>query len=162
MFPERLAGLAALLGAGVPIRVAALTGPGDHDTHAQQEKSFVSDIKLTADSLFAFQRDLEARGLADRVIVHVWSEFGRRAEENGSEGTDHGAGGVSFLIGTRVRGQMVGEFPGLERGLDADGNLRATSDFHSLYCSVLEQWLGVDAAPIIPGAAGYGRPALLK
>ena len=65
----------------------------------------------TADCLLAFQRDLEARGLADRVLTHVWSEFGRRAEENGSEGTDHGAAGVGFLIGTRANGTMVGEFP---------------------------------------------------
>ena len=54
-------------------------------------------LKLTADSLLAFQRDLEARGLADRVLVHVWSEFGRRAKENGSNGTDHGAAGAGFL-----------------------------------------------------------------
>ena len=70
-------------------------------------------LKLTADSLLAFQRDLEARGLADRVLVHVWSEFGRRAKENGSGGTDHGAAGTGFLIGSRVAGTMIGEFPGL-------------------------------------------------
>ena len=85
------------------------------------------NLKLTFDSLLAFQRDLEARGLADRVLTLVWSEFGRRAAENGS-GTDHGAAGVGFLIGTRASGRMIGEFPGLEK-LDKDGNLRATSDF---------------------------------
>ncbi len=161
MFPERLAGLAALLSAGVPIRVAALTGPGDHDTHAAQERSFASDVKLTSDSLFAFQRDLEARGLADRVIVHVWSEFGRRAQENGSKGTDHGAGGIGFLMGTQVRGQMLGEFPGLAK-LDPQGNLRSTSDFRALYSSILEQWFQTDAAAVIPDASRFGRYALLK
>ena len=160
-FPERLAGLAALLDAGVPIRVAALTGPGDHDTHAQQEASFNNDIKLTADSLFAFQRDLEARGLADRVLIHVWSEFGRRAKENGSKGTDHGAGGIGFLIGNQVRGQMIGEFPGLAK-LDPQGNLRVTSDFRALYSSILEQWFQTDAAAIIPEAARFSRYALIR
>ena len=78
------------------------------------------------------------------MLVQVWSEFGRRAEENGSDGTDHGAAGLGLLIGTRARGQMVGEFPGLDR-LDEDGNLRATTDFRGVYCALLEQWLGNDA-----------------
>jgi uncharacterized protein (DUF1501 family) len=127
-FPRQLAALAAMLAANLPVRCAALTAPGDFDTHDDQESSFARNLGLTADSLLAFQRDLEARGLADRVLVHVWSEFGRRAEENGSRGTDHGAGGVGFVIGSRARGRMVGEFPGLgSSGLDDDGNLRATS-----------------------------------
>jgi uncharacterized protein (DUF1501 family) len=89
-------------------------------THDDQEPDFGGHLKLTPDSLQAFQRDLEARGLANRVLVHVWSEFGRRAEENGSQGTDHGAGGVGLVIGSRARGKMVGEFPGLGAGgLDA-------------------------------------------
>ena len=113
------------------------------------------DLQITCDSLLAFQRDLEARGLADRVLVHVWSEFGRRPEENGS-GTDHGAGGCSFLIGTQARGEMVGEFPGLT-ALDEDDNLRSTSDFRGVYRGLLEQWFGVDAAPIIPNASSSPR-----
>ncbi len=64
-------------------------------------------------ALYAFQRDLEARGIADRVLTLVWSEFGRRAQENGSGGTDHGAAGAAFLIGSRTVGTAVGEFPGL-------------------------------------------------
>ena len=94
-FPRRLAGLAAMLGAGLPIRVVALSAPGEYDTHDNQPQDLADGLKLTADSLLAFQRDLEARGLADRVVVHVWSEFGRRAEENGSLGTDHGAAGAA-------------------------------------------------------------------
>jgi uncharacterized protein (DUF1501 family) len=95
------------------------------------------------------------------VLTLVWSEFGRRAEENGSDGTDHGAAGTAFLIGTRVRGQMIGEFPGVAN-LDDDGNLRATSDFRGVYCSLLEQWLNEDAAAVIPGAGSFSRPALLR
>ena len=133
-----------------------------YDTHADQATDLGSALALTAGSLNAFQRDLEARGLADRVIVHVWSEFGRRGEENGSLGTDHGAAGMGFLIGSQVKGQMLGEFPGLASGLDDEGNLKATFDFRSLYCSLLEQWFATDAEAIIPNAASFDRPSLLK
>jgi uncharacterized protein (DUF1501 family) len=160
-FPKRLAGLAAMLAAGLPLHCVALTAPGEYDTHDNQEEDFESGLALTAQSLLAFQRDLEARGLADRVLVHVWSEFGRRAEENGGRGTDHGAAGLGLLIGNRASGRMVGEFPGLEQ-LDRDGNLRATSDFRGVYSGLLEQWLGHDAAAVIPNAARFARPQLVK
>jgi uncharacterized protein (DUF1501 family) len=160
-FPQRLAGLAAMLDAGLPLHCVALTAPGEYDTHADEPTALTEGLQLTSDSLLAFQRDLEARGLADRVLVHVWSEFGRRAEENGDSGTDHGAAGVGFLLGTRVAGQMVGEFPGLQKGLDTDGNVSATSDFRGVYASLLEQWFDVDAAAVIPQAASFSRPKLV-
>ena len=160
-FPRRLAGLAAMLGAGLPIRAVALTAPGMYDTHDDQPQALADGLELTAASLLAFQRDLEARGLADRVLVHVWSEFGRRAEENGSNGTDHGAAGIGFLVGTRVSGTMIGEYPGLAK-LDQHGNLRATSDFRGLYAALLEDWLGTDADGIIPSARSFKRPRILK
>ena len=159
-FPERLAALAQMLAMGLPLRCVAITAPGDYDTHANQVEVLGEPLKLTCDALAAFQRDLEARGLADRVLVHVWSEFGRRAAEN-SEGTDHGAAGLGLLIGTRAAGRMIGEFPGLDV-LDEHGNLRATSDFRGVYAGLLEQWLGTDAAGIIPDAARVARPQLVK
>ncbi|HET8527707.1 MAG TPA: DUF1501 domain-containing protein [Gaiellaceae bacterium] len=161
-FPRRLAGLAAMLAGGLPLRVVALNAPGEYDTHSNQADALAGGLKLTADSLLAFQRDLEARGIADRVLVHVWSEFGRRGAENGTGGTDHGAAGVGFLIGARAAGRMVGEFPGLATGLDDDGNVVATADFRGVYSSLLEQWLGVDAASIIPDAASFARPVLVR
>ncbi|MEX0992606.1 MAG: DUF1501 domain-containing protein [Solirubrobacterales bacterium] len=160
-FPQRLAALAAMIASGLSIRCVAMTAPGDYDTHDSQPDGFGNNLKLAAESLLAFQRDLEARGLADRVLVQVWSEFGRRAEENGSQGTDHGAAGLGMLIGTRASGRMVGEFPGLAR-LDPDGNLRMTSDFRAVYCSLSEQWLNTDAAAVIPDASRFGRPALVR
>jgi uncharacterized protein (DUF1501 family) len=78
-----------------------------------------------------------------------------------SKGFCHGAAGSGFLIGTRARGQMVGEFPGVAN-LDDDGNLRATSDFRGVYSSLLEQWLGEDATAVIPGAKSFQRPVLVK
>jgi uncharacterized protein (DUF1501 family) len=161
-FPKQLAGLAAMLAAGLPLKCVALEGPGSYDTHSDQAGALSSGIDLTARSLLAFQRDLEARGLQDRVVVHVWSEFGRRAEENGSKGTDHGAAGTGFLLGSRVNGKLIGEFAGLPGGLDKDGNLRATSDYRGVYSALLEQWFQADAAAIIPNAAAFTRPALIR
>lgn len=158
-FGRRMSALAALIAGGMPIRAVAVDAPGEYDTHANQALSFDRNVKATADGLLAFQRDLEARGVADRVLVHVWSEFGRRPQQN-ETGTDHGAAGIGFVIGSRAAGTQVGEFPGLTT-LDSAGNLRATSDFRAVYCSLLEQWLGVDAAPVIPGAASLPRPKLV-
>jgi uncharacterized protein (DUF1501 family) len=160
-FPEGLSALAAMIAAGMPLRCVAVTAFGAYDTHDSQPAPLAEALKAVSDTLLAFQHDLEARGIADRVLVHVWSEFGRRAEENASSGTDHGAGGVGFLLGSRVRGTMIGEFPGLDR-LDEDGNLRPTSDFRAIYSSLLEQWFGTDAGGIIPDAGRFGRIPLLK
>jgi uncharacterized protein (DUF1501 family) len=161
-FPKQLAGLAAMLAAGLPLKCVALEGPGSYDTHSDQADALTSGIDLTAKSLLAFQRDLEARGLQDRVVVHVWSEFGRRAEENGSKGTDHGAAGTGFLLGSRVNGKLIGEFAGLPGGLDKDGNLRATSDYRAVYSALLEQWFQADASGVIPNASAFARPTLIR
>jgi uncharacterized protein (DUF1501 family) len=160
-FPERLAGLAAMIAAGLPLRCVALTSDMQFDTHDHQQQTFDSGLQLIADSLAAFQADLEARDVADRVLVHVWSEFGRRAQENGSAGTDHGAAGVSLLIGTRASGTVVGEWPGIAN-LDANGNQVENVDFRGVYCSLLEQWFGQDASAVIPSAARFQRYGLVK
>ena len=96
------------------------------------------------------------------MLIQVWSEFGRRAAENASAGTDHGAAGCAFVMGKHSAGTMIGEWQGLAAGLDPLGNLKETADFRTLYCSLLEQWLGHEAAPIIPGAATLGRVTVVK
>jgi uncharacterized protein (DUF1501 family) len=159
-FARRLAGFAAMLSAGLPIRCATISAPGAYDTHAGQGATLPKNLKIASDALLAFQRDLEARGLADRVLTLVWSEFGRRAEENGS-GTDHGAAGIGLLMGSRASGRMVGEFPGLDK-LDDAGNLRATSDFRGVYGSLVGDWFGVDPAAVLPALNGIGRPELVR
>jgi uncharacterized protein (DUF1501 family) len=156
-FPKYMAGLAAMLDAGLPIRCVGVNAPGMYDTHENQPQELTNDLKLTSDTLLAFQRDLESRGLADRVVTLVWSEFGRRPEQNASDGTDHGAAGVGFVIGKPVKGQMIGEYPGLGT-LDEDDNLRFTTDFRSVYCALLEQWFGQDPAAILPDAAKFSSP----
>ncbi len=164
-FGRRLSALASLITAGLPLKAVALQGPGGYDTHSDEGATLVDNLTNLSGGLYAFQRDLETKGIADRVLVNVWSEFGRRAQENGS-GTDHGAAGVSLVIGSQAKGTMVGEFPGLSSGmgggLDNQGNLRATTDFRGVYCSLLEQWLNVDAGPIIPGADSFARYTLVK
>jgi uncharacterized protein (DUF1501 family) len=158
--PARLAGLASMIQAGVPLKCVALTTDVQFDTHSSQAETFDTGVQLVSDSLAAFQADLEARGIDNRVIVHVWSEFGRRALENGSDGTDHGAAGTSLLIGSRVNGGMIGEFPALDK-LDINGNQVVNVDFRSVYASLLEQWFDHDAGAIIPAANRFPRYQLL-
>ncbi len=145
----------------MPLHCVALQAPGAYDTPDNQADELTAGLTVTAQSLLAFQRDLEARGIADRVVTLVWAEFGRRAEENGSAGTDHGAAGIAFVMGAPVRGRMVGEFPGLSTGLDSEGNLWATADYRGLYSALLEQWFQTDAGAVIPGAERFTRPSLI-
>jgi len=161
-FPARMAGIAQMLGAGLPMKCVSISTESVFDTHDNQVTALDSGLGEATQTLYAFQRDLEARGLADRVLTLVWSEFGRRPQENASAGTDHGAAGCAFVLGTRAAGTMIGEWPGLAGGLDSLGNLRATSDFRGLYCSLLEQWLGQEAAAVIPGANGFPRSQVIR
>ncbi len=159
-FARQLASLAGMLAIGLPLRCVTMGAPGGYDTHADQAGALANNVKETSDALLAFQRDLEAKALDGRVLTQVWTEFGRRPAENGSNGTDHGAAGLSLLIGSRAHGTMVGEFPGLAQ-LDQQDNLRATSDFRAVYCGLLEQWFAADAAAVIPGASSFARPQLV-
>jgi uncharacterized protein (DUF1501 family) len=162
-FPQRLAVLAAMLDdESLPIKCVSMNGVGSYDTHSDEKETLKSNLGETVESLVAFQRDLEARKIDDRVIIQLWSEFGRRPEENGS-GTDHGAAGVAFLIGSRVKGEMVGEFPGLT-SLDPNENLINTSDFRAMYAGLLGQWFQTEAGLVIPnvgtglaGPSAYGN-----
>jgi uncharacterized protein (DUF1501 family) len=159
-FPHRLAVLAAMLAdEALPIRCVSLNAVGSYDTHSDERATLSTNLAETVESVVAFQRDLEARKLDNRVLVQLWSEFGRRPRENGS-GTDHGAAGVAFLIGTRVKGKMVAEFPGLTK-LDPNENLVNTSDFRAMYAGLLGQWFHAEAGLVIPeagtGLAGPSR-----
>ena len=97
--------------------------------------------------------------MADRVLTLVWTEFGRRPQQNGSSGTDHGAGGIGFVLGTRVRGGLLTPYPDL-RSFDRDDNLKVTADFRAVYAGLLEGWLGTGADEVLPDAARVGRVAV--
>jgi uncharacterized protein (DUF1501 family) len=128
-------------------RVVYVNGLGDYDTHqaeAERHPALMRDLDSGLDIFFTA---LDAAGVSDRAVVMTVSEFGRRAAENGS-GTDHGTAAPQFLVGASVKGGRYGTPPSLTQ-LDDHGNLVATTDFRSLYATALQDWLGVDAEPLI-------------
>jgi uncharacterized protein (DUF1501 family) len=158
---ERLRNLAGLIAQPLGIRVATVQSEGDFDTHDRQRDDHTKGLTAVSEALASFQADVESRGLGDRVLTFVWSEFGRRAQQNESAGTDHGAGGFGFVMGNRARGGILSDYPSL-KSLDGEGNLPVTVDFRRIYCSLLEQWLGADAGAIIPNAGAFGRLGLVR
>ena len=121
---------------------------GGFDTH-QDENTRQNALLASVDaSLSAFMQDIAAHGIADRVVVMTWSEFGRRISENGSRGTDHGAAAPLFFVGAPVRGGLYGEQPSLTNTI-GDGNLRFTVDFRSAYQTVIRDWLQGDAKSVL-------------
>ncbi len=136
--------------AGVGARVFYVN-QGGYDTHAGQMSTHGTLLRDLSRAVADFYQDLEDHDAADDILTMVFTEFGRRVADNGS-GTDHGAAGVAFLIGNRVRGGLYGEYPALERGSLLNGeDLDHTYDFRGLYATVLEQWLGLDATNIVGG-----------
>ncbi len=160
-FATRLSRLAALISKPLGVRVATVDADGDFDTHDNQPAELARSLGDVSAALSAFQADLEARGVADRVLTVVWSEFGRRPEGNESKGTDHGAGGVAWVQGTRAAGGILTDYPSLT-ALDREDNLAVTVDFRRVYASLLEGWLGTGADEVIPRAGAFGRLALVR
>jgi hypothetical protein len=158
---DRLRTLAFLLSQPLGIRLAALDAEGLFDTHHGQGPTLDRLLGDLSRALSAFQLDLEQRGLADRVLVLVWSEFGRRPRVNASAGTDHGAGGVAWVQGTRAKPGVLSAYPRLG-DLDELSNLKVTVDFRQVYASLIEQWLASDAAAVIPRAGELARVGLVK
>ncbi len=155
-FATKLKLAAQLIDAGVGARVFYVSLDG-FDTHAGQGGAagqHATLLKQFADGVSAFYRDLSERGQKDRVCVLTFSEFGRRAHENGSRGTDHGSGAPVFLVGGKVKGGVVGEHPPIVNL--TDGNLPHATDFRRVYAAVLDRWLGVDSRTVL----GAGFPPL--
>jgi uncharacterized protein (DUF1501 family) len=141
---------ARLLAAGLGTRIITIHW-GSFDTHGSQLAAQDGQLAALAQSLAAFRADLAARGIEQNVTTLAFSEFGRRVDENGSAGTDHGAGGLMMLSGSSVRGGLASEFPGCTPASLSGGNLKVTTDFRSVYQSVLQEWLGGDLTGVIPG-----------
>jgi len=139
---------AQLIGARLGTRVIYVTQDG-YDTHARQERSHELCLRALGDGLADFQARLQRQGDEHRVTTLVFSEFGRRIEENASAGTDHGAGGPVFVLGRAVKGGVFGNDPDLSGEHDAD--VPVGVDFRSVYLS-LTDWLGMPAAEAVPGA----------
>jgi uncharacterized protein (DUF1501 family) len=145
----RLKLAAQLIDAGVGARVFYVSIDG-FDTHAGQggaAGAHASLLEEVSGAIAAFYQDVAARGHGDRVCVMTFSEFGRRAKENGSKGTDHGSAAPMFLVGGKVKAGVVGDHPSLTK--IPDGNLIHSTDFRRVYAAVLNDWLGVDPVPVV-------------
>jgi uncharacterized protein (DUF1501 family) len=128
------------------------------DTHAGQNPGHANLWTAVSQGVEAFMADLREHNKADNVIMLLFSEFGRRVHDNGS-GTDHGAGGVAFVLGEQVKGGHYGEMPSLKAEHLVQGDLNPNMDFRSIYSTILDKWLGLNPAPIVNGT--FEQPAFL-
>jgi len=126
------------------------TQHGSFDTHGGELPVHSNLWNTVSTSIGDFMDDVREHGYGDDTAILVFSEFGRRIKDNGS-GTDHGSGGVAFLIGDSVQGGLYGDYPSLDEKDQLNGDLHANNDFRSLYTNILEDWIGVDAKPIVNG-----------
>ena len=143
---QRLKLAAQLIDAEIGARVFYVA-LGGFDTHSSQALAHANLMQQLSGALAAFYKDLSARGHKDRLLVMTFSEFGRRAKENGSRGTDHGSAAPMFLVGGKVKAGVTGAHPSLEK-LEM-GNLKHHTDFRSVYAAVLDNWLGVRSTDVL-------------
>jgi len=126
------------------------TSHGSFDTHASQLATHALLWREVSEAVSAFFADLREHNQSDDVVMLLWTEFSRRVKDNGA-GTDHGAGGVAFVIGDPVKGGMYGEYPSLKADDLTIGNMKYNNDFRSTYSTVIEDWMGLEARPIVNG-----------
>ncbi len=146
--------IAQIVNADLGARILYVT-VGGFDNHSGEDVSHDPLLADVSDSIKAFFDDLDGHGKAGEVLLMTWSEFGRRTEDNGSNGTDHGAAAPHFVVGDAVAPGVHGNPPNLA-DLDGNGNLKIENDFRSYYGTVLSDWLGADAGAIL----GAGWPNL--
>jgi uncharacterized protein (DUF1501 family) len=146
---KSLALAAQMIGSKLGTRVIYVQH-GSFDTHAAQRGTQDRLLRELSEALAAFSADLAAHGNDRRTLAITFSEFGRRVAENASRGTDHGEASPMFVVGAAVKGGIYGEHPSLDV-LDA-GDITYTTDFRSVYATVVERWFGVPARGIVGGA----------
>jgi len=148
---RNLRNIAAMIVGGLSTRIY-FTEQGGYDTHSNQRTGHDNLMTQLNDAVSAFYKDLNAQGHAQRVLTFTASEFGRRVLENGSVGTDHGAAAAQFMFGPGVKPGIHGQHPSLA---DAEllggggGSLKHTTDFRSVYATILEKWLGTPSQPVL-------------
>lgn len=143
---NRLKLAAQLIDADLGARIFYVSLDG-FDTHATQLPSHAALLQQLSEAMTAFYRDLAARGHKDRLLMMTFSEFGRRARENGNRGTDHGSAAPMLLVGGRVKAGLVGSHPSLT-SLE-QGNLKHHTDFRQVYAAILDRWLGVSSKEVL-------------
>ena len=144
-----LKGIAQVHLADLGTRVFYAQLPG-FDTHGAQITTQSGLLENLSNSVTDFFDDLKEHGAADNVVMMIFTEFGRRIRDNGN-GTDHGSGGGAFLIGHRVNGGMYAEYPSLDPSEHLSGDLKFNNDFRMLYSTIVDDWFGIDPAPIVNG-----------
>ncbi len=138
--------------AGFGSRVLYTTAPyNSFDTHAGEMVAHGKLWTETSNAIADFYADLSEHGASDNVTLLVFTEFGRRVHDNGS-GTDHGSGGVAFVVGDAVKGGLYGEYPSLAPDKLLEGDLHYNNDFRSVYSTLIDKWLGLDPNAIVGGA----------
>ena len=146
---ENMKNIAQVMFADVGTRIF-YTQHGSFDTHANE---LASHAKLWSDVSTAvadFMDDLKEHGKDKDTVVLMFSEFGRRIRDNGA-GTDHGSGGVAFVIGGDVNGGFYGDFPSLRDEDQLEGDMHFSNDFRLTYSTILDRWLGLDPVSITNG-----------
>ena len=139
----------ALIEAGFPTQLYYVPLRGSlFDTHVNQAAPHDRQLQYCADAIEGFFQEMQRIGRADDVVLYVHSEFGRRVPENTSLGTDHGTAQVNFVVGNAVRGGMYGKPPSLSELVLGD-NLASTTDFRRVYATLIQGWLGADAARVL-------------
>ena len=123
---------------------------GSFDSHSNQVGMHDKLWKDVSEGIRAFFADLREHNASENVIMFLFSEFGRRVIDNGS-GTDHGAGGVAFALGDQIRGGQYGEFPSMKPEHLEQGDVVPNVDFRGVYSTMVEEWFGLDANPIVNG-----------
>ena len=143
---QSLKRVAALIHADMETRVYFVS-QGGYDTHANQLNNHQRLLTELSTSMSAFQKDLTAHSKDDQVMTMTFSEFGRRPAENGSGGTDHGTAAPLFVMGSKIKGGLLGKTP--ELVTDATKDLTYSTDFRGVYSSVLDKWLEADSSKIL-------------
>lgn len=154
---RNLSTVARMIAGGLGSRIY-YTSLGGFDTHAGQLGNHARNLKTFGDAVGAFQSDLRMLGHSDHVTTMVFSEFGRRVGENASGGTDHGTAAPMFVLGDKVNGGLFGQRPSLT-DLD-NGDLKFTTDFRSVYASVLDQWFTMKPGVVL--GKNFGELKLMK
>ncbi|MBN41264.1 MAG: DUF1501 domain-containing protein [SAR202 cluster bacterium] len=132
---------------------------GSFDSHSNQVGMHDKLWKDVSEGIRAFFADLREHNASENVIMFLFSEFGRRVIDNGS-GTDHGAGGVAFALGDQIKGGQYGEFPSMKPEHLEQGDVVPNVDFRGVYSTMVEEWFGLDANPIVNG--NFEKLAYLK
>jgi uncharacterized protein (DUF1501 family) len=143
---QQLDVVAKLIAAGSPTRAWSVS-LGGFDTHADEKSAQSSLLGAVSSSLSRFLSQIRATNRGNDVTVLVYSEFGRRARGNASQGTDHGTAGPVFILGEKVKGGFYGDNPQLNRLVNDD--LQVTTDFRDIYATLLEQVLGTPSSRVI-------------